>query len=178
MAKEVLDIVDTAVKVGLGAIISGGATYYVTRLKQSAETTRDYRQHKWQILEGALDDATGYMLELGTLFATLDGLRRDNPEALRIDATRESAFLEERGEALQDAVLKRNRAVSRLKLVGEAKAADNLAVLSDLEDRIRAMVILKGCLPQTAELNSWFHQITKAKDAFVRSLAENYRAER
>ncbi len=41
MATEILDIVDTAVKIGLGALISGVAMYHVTKLKLSKDIERD-----------------------------------------------------------------------------------------------------------------------------------------
>ncbi|VAX07756.1 hypothetical protein MNBD_GAMMA26-850 [hydrothermal vent metagenome] len=41
MAIEVLDIIDTAVKIGLGALISGVATYHVTKLKYAKDAEKD-----------------------------------------------------------------------------------------------------------------------------------------
>ncbi len=43
MAAEVLDIIDTAVKIGLGALISGVATYYATKLKHAKDAEKDLR---------------------------------------------------------------------------------------------------------------------------------------
>jgi hypothetical protein len=105
-------------------------------------------------------------------------LRRDHPAATSIEATGERAFVDQRSEALQDAVVHRNRAFSRLTLVGEAKAASNLVKLNELEDIIRSRVIFQGDLPAADELADWYSRIKEAREALLRELSKNYRASR
>lgn len=45
MPTQILDIVDTAVKIGLGALISGIATYHVTKLSQKSAAQKE--REKW-----------------------------------------------------------------------------------------------------------------------------------
>ena len=49
--KTVLDIIDTAVKIGLGAIISGVATYIVSHQKHRSELKSEVRERKTQLLK-------------------------------------------------------------------------------------------------------------------------------
>src|SRR5437867_699519 len=49
-----LEIVDTAIKVGLGAIISGTTTYVITRRTQDYETYRSLQKEKTALLKEAM----------------------------------------------------------------------------------------------------------------------------
>lgn len=47
-----IEVIDTAVKVGLGAIISGCAAYWVARLNHVKEIEKDRLQRRRELLEG------------------------------------------------------------------------------------------------------------------------------
>jgi hypothetical protein len=51
MPTEILDIVDTAVKIGLGALISGIATYGVTKLNHDKEIVKSKLKRQRELLE-------------------------------------------------------------------------------------------------------------------------------
>lgn len=174
MVIETLDIVDTAVKVGLGALISGFTTYYITKLKHSEEAVKEHRRRRWELLKTALDASNEYMLALGHFFAAVDGLRRDHPEAKTIEETGHVDFVEERDQALLDAVTQRLRAFSRLTIIGEPKAAGIIDQLNELEDEMRSCVIFKNELPSNEKLESWYRQIREAKKSLLNELSKTY----
>ncbi|PLY08388.1 MAG: hypothetical protein C0625_02025 [Arcobacter sp.] len=49
--KEIYELIDTALKIGLGALISGFATYFVTKLSHKHEVSKEKLNRKMQILE-------------------------------------------------------------------------------------------------------------------------------
>jgi hypothetical protein len=51
--KEIYTLIDTALKIGLGALISGSATYFVARHNSSHEKSKEDRAFKRQILQQA-----------------------------------------------------------------------------------------------------------------------------
>ena len=51
MSTEVIDIVDTAVKIGLGALISGAATYRITNLNHDREIAKSRISRQRELLE-------------------------------------------------------------------------------------------------------------------------------
>lgn len=51
MEKEVFDIIDTAVKIGLGALISGVSTYYLTLTKNNHDKEKYMQDRISQLLE-------------------------------------------------------------------------------------------------------------------------------
>jgi hypothetical protein len=56
MPKEILDIVDTAVKIGLGAMISGVATYFVTKLNHKKDSEKESHKRKRELLESIAEE--------------------------------------------------------------------------------------------------------------------------
>ena len=51
--KEIYSLIDTALKIGLGALISGSATYFVARHNNSQEKAKEDRTFKREILQQA-----------------------------------------------------------------------------------------------------------------------------
>lgn len=174
MVTEVLDIVDTTVKIGLGAVIGGVTTYYITKLKDTQEIAQDNRRRKLEFIANGLDAADAYIVALGNLLGSLDGLRLDNPKAETIDETGEKDFVEKYDGALQDTILQRNRAFSRLRISGQTIAAEQLNALHKLEDEIRVSVIFQGELPTTEKLESWFGLFKKARETFLNEISKTY----
>ena len=172
MAIDGLEIVDTAVKVGLGAIISGFTTYYITKLKHSEEALKTSRKRKWEFLKTAIDAANEYLLALGHFFAAVDGLRKDNPTAKTIGETGETAFIETRDQALGNAVTHRLRAFSRLTIIGELKAATVIDNIHQLEDEIRSSVIFKDEMPSVEKIDGWYRQLREARRIFLSELGK------
>ena len=56
MPKDILEIVDTAVKIGLGALISGMATYWVTRLNHNKAIEKDRSERRRQMIEDVAEN--------------------------------------------------------------------------------------------------------------------------
>ncbi|WP_162934949.1 hypothetical protein [Pseudomonas cavernae] len=53
MEKDIYTLIDTALKIGLGALISGSATYFVARHNSSHEKAKEERAFRRQILQQA-----------------------------------------------------------------------------------------------------------------------------
>lgn len=170
MATELLDIVDTAVKIGLGALISGVATYSVTNLKHKAEAAQESTKRRRELLVSALDAADDYIFALGDFYAEVDGLRIAHPSATTIEETGETAVVKEHDDALLKTVPRRVHAFSRLKILGEEKAAKALSDYHELEDEMRLKVILEDVLPAEEVLHRWYEQHRSLRNTFLSEL--------
>ena len=74
MELTALQIIDTAVKVGLGALISGFATFFVTRASHKEQRRREHSDRKSDLLEGVarqVETATHLALDHWTFVAAL-----------------------------------------------------------------------------------------------------------
>jgi hypothetical protein len=73
-----IDILDTAVKIGLGALISGVATYFVTRSKHKHEIRKEISGYNRVLLERiclAIKESENAMMRIVQLITGLHGSR-------------------------------------------------------------------------------------------------------
>lgn len=54
--KSLIDVLDTAVKIGLGALISGISTYWITRQKDKSDSVKEYERRHRTILEQVAEE--------------------------------------------------------------------------------------------------------------------------
>ena len=54
--KTLIDVLDTAVKIGLGALISGVSTFWITKQKERADSAKEYEGRHRTILEQVAEE--------------------------------------------------------------------------------------------------------------------------
>ena len=74
MATEWIDIIDTAVKIGLGALISGIATYSVANLNHKKDLNKSLSNKKIEILEEISELAEEYFYFFSSLYNLTGGM--------------------------------------------------------------------------------------------------------
>jgi len=73
---ELIDVIDTAVKVGLGAAISGLATYWITRLNHDSDRRKEAAKRVHETLVQITERIERYLESLSRCIARLDGIAR------------------------------------------------------------------------------------------------------
>lgn len=58
------EVLDTAVKIGLGVVVTGGVTIWVTRIQMKAQNGRELRQHRQQEWARIMEQVIGYRKSL------------------------------------------------------------------------------------------------------------------
>ena len=58
------EVLDTAVKIGLGVLVTGGVTVWVTRIQLRAQNGRELRQHRQQEWSRSMELVIGYRKSL------------------------------------------------------------------------------------------------------------------
>ena len=76
MPKDILDVVDTAVKIGLGAVISGVSTYFITRKNQGYELSKEKSKIRYEGLDYAATHIDPWIHELTRFHSKIDGIHR------------------------------------------------------------------------------------------------------
>lgn len=100
MSATVLDIIDTAVKIGLGALISGVATYSVTKLNHEKDVEKSKQNRQRELLEEISSQAENFSTSALKYWAyMIEHVRylerkKDAPEDLkaRIDGAAKELF--------------------------------------------------------------------------------------
>jgi hypothetical protein len=172
MATEVIDVIDTAVKIGLGALISGITTYVVTRKSYLDELRREKLRVKIEFISSAVEGIDSYFSSFENLLSVIDGIRRTGEvkegEELEYD------WLKKRDDELVDKRPVRLNSLSKLKLVGEGKAVQALSPISSVEAEFRQKVIFEKVMLSENELNEFMHKVSDIKRDFYSSTEKSF----
>lgn len=125
MDTNLLSIVDTAVKIGLGALISGIATYTVTRLNHNKEIEKERIKRQRELLEEIASQTEEFSTAVLKYWAyMIEYIRyvesnKEAPEDLDVR-------IEESGKNLFDKYTNLSSAEGKLILIGATKAQEKI----------------------------------------------------
>lgn len=181
MTTEILDIVDTAVKIGLGALISGLSTYYVAKHNHAADAKKQFLNRKLGIIEAVTGHFDEFSASLSTLISAIDGVRRNYPEKESFDlANKKDAelweFIRDNDEKFCDARNHSTFAASKLYLLELHEAAGWVTCLNKLGNEIRTAVLFEDKLPSSQQLEQWRAEFSDIKKKFFRAVSAHYKA--
>jgi len=150
-AKDYIDIIDTAIKIGLGGLIAWVSSYTVSKLKHDKEKEIYLLDKKLITYESAIDELESYFNELSRVFSYIGGVQKSNSsETKNVTFTEEqTTILLERNKKLVDSWSSRRVAITRLKLLGAEDLALILNKIKNLEKELRAEVIFTSTPPSS-----------------------------
>lgn len=159
MAAEYIDVIDTAVKIGLGALISGVTTYIITNRNYQHEHNKNRLKRKSDLLIVCAEHLDSYFHAQQDFLSVVDGLLRngDKPGPL---STANYNYLFEVDEKSIAARVDEHKARSRLKLIGANYAVEQLEKIANLEMDYRHPIIFDHRLI-TAEETKKFRKAHK-----------------
>ncbi|KOO16541.1 hypothetical protein AKJ18_02690 [Vibrio xuii] len=168
---EVIELVDTAIKIGLGAFISGFSTYLVTTKSNKHQMTSSLIEKKVMLLQSASESLDTYIIRLADVLSWMDGiLRRGTPSG---EITREELQLleiREKDGLLVDSREQRAKAISQLKLIGAFQAAEECENLQMIENRYRKMIMFDLIIPTESELAEFRNEFKSTKEKLYKEL--------
>lgn len=180
MSTGLLDVVDTAVKIGMGALVSGISTYFVTRLNHSNESERQFRARTLNIIDTAAGHVDKFTSALGKLIAAIDGVQRQRPgqKILAVSSPADKnawAFIRKRDAEFCEVRQHGQFAVSQIQLIGISDAVAILGELSALGNEIRNDIIFKHELPGEEALEAARDKMKHIKTRFFDEVRKHYK---
>ena len=178
MATEWLDIVDTAIKIGLGAAISGVSTYIITKSKYSHDKGVSTNATKRELILYATEQADKYFEFTYRYFSALDGIasyceKHDFNEKAQHEAL---DILELVDEKTPEARACSYVVISRLSLLGLEECEKNFRNYREGENELRAFGSSISKKPPTKEfLKGWVNKYMPFKYEFHRCIGEKFR---
>lgn len=172
-AASLVEILDSAVKIGLGALISGVFTWKVTRSTLQAQDDRDRRAQRTADFEKvvaaveAAQHATSQFVDALGDWA----VNRDGEAARQIEAP-----LNQGRRALEGALVGLGSAHTRLILLGEPDAADALSAYRDAVDAFYRDAWNRKDEVSDPELGAAHEALLDPRAALLETLGEAYRA--
>ncbi|HCG7674828.1 hypothetical protein NDJ06_06030 [Vibrio alginolyticus] len=163
---EAIQVLDTAIKIGLGACISGVTAYVVTIKNNNHQKKSSLIEKKITILQNASESIDTYLIKLNDVFSWMDGILRQGYEpGLISKSDLERLNIREKDRALIDSRKLRSRAISQLNLIGAHEAAKHCETLQELENKYRMQVIFKPMIPTEDELKEFREEFKTIKNS-------------
>ena len=179
MATEWIDIVDTTIKIGLGAIITALASFSTTKFQNSKAVEKESKQIKREMLLVAVEKSDEYIQFLSEYFSRLAGLVDSLPKA-----NSEPDFWQEAEDwvkEIEEKVLNARENVyiaqSRLQLLGFTEVTTILYSIRQLEVSIRQFypnIKEQKKLPTSEFLDNWTNQFSNRKNAFQQQVSNEF----
>ncbi|MCH9705776.1 MAG: hypothetical protein K0U15_06615 [Proteobacteria bacterium] len=173
MEKEIIDVVDTAIKIGLGALISGVTTYFLTKNTHSNDKKKSLIEKRVSVLEFSTENIDPYFHALSEFMARVDGiLRAGEKPGKKTDEDWELLNIIEFDNDLVKSRAARGVAMSRLRLIGGKDIIRKLSKIAIIEDELRQQVIFNKTIPTNQQLVDYNNRIREEKNKFY-TLLEN-----
>ena len=180
MATEWIDVVDTAVKIGLGALISGWATHRVSQLKHTKEAEKESKSVHREMVLVAVEKSDEYFQYMSEYFSRLDGLRQSLDQAGTFNQKLWKKAFDYLEVVENNLTTARNCvfvAQSRLKLLGMSEAIEALHDVRKLEQDLRSFYLNRDQkleLPTDEFLCNWASNFTENKNKFHNSVSTQF----
>jgi hypothetical protein len=123
-----IDIADSAVKIGLGALIAGTVTLLAPIISFSKEVYADRRQRRLKLIEEAIVSFNAYYTEEMTYYASMTDYRRS--KILNIENERKTQRFHKATERIDEKGMMFNKMVAHLELLGHHILAEKIKILA------------------------------------------------
>lgn len=155
MPKEWIDVADTAVKIGLGAAITGVFTYLGVKASSRSEKQKYTLEHKVKLLEQASEDVETFFRSFDSYISQVAGVtkhkKQSNTETAHF-TDRQKEVIGEQDRALAEGVASLASAISRLRLLKAHHAVEALNEFNIIGKEIRNKIVFAKEVPTYDEV--------------------------
>jgi len=173
---NVLDIVDSAIKIGLGGLIGWASSYTVSKLKYDKEREKYLLDKRLGVYESSVDELEIYLDKLSRVFSYIGGIQKSsqtNSDSIRLKEN-ELEALRKRNAELVESWSSRRKALTRLKLLGANELDDLLHELKKIEKEFRSTVVFGTTSVSSKEIDKLREDKELLVEAIRNKLAEFY----
>lgn len=178
MPTEVLDVVDTAVKIGLGATISGITAFFVGRSNHKNEKSKFLLEHRLKTIETATEGFEEYFKAASRFLFQLSGIerkRKDSEKSGEPYSVTQKKALRIRNSELVDAWQSRDVAVAKLRLLSAHAPLSALTQITRIEKRVRDRIVFDNETPEYEEIELAKKELRKGIKNFHKELSDFYK---
>lgn len=173
MPTEILDIVDTAVKIGLGALISGLATYGVTKLNHDKDIEKSKSKRQRELLEEIASQTEEFSNIVLKYWAYMVEHVRYVEREIEVSEDLKSR-IENAARELFEKFSKLSSAEGKLILLGANKAQELIREYGDYVKEFRRKVWQGNFNLTETELESYRSEILSKRKALYQELRSSY----
>lgn len=170
-----LDVIDTAVKVGLGALISGLSSYWMAKSKSQDDFRHEKIKRHHELLEDAAEQIEKFshvLLRYWALMIEFVRTRQQNQEW----AAEKLEELQKTKAELFGAYSELTSAESKFLLLGCREAQQSLRNYGDLAKRFRRYAWEGNSALTEAELDDYRHQLLESREILFTEVSSLYKS--
>ncbi|WP_407471148.1 hypothetical protein [Xanthomonas campestris] len=169
-----LDVIDSAVKIGLGAVIAGISAFALSRSQHYREMTKAKVEREFQILKDVAEQ-TERLTQSALRYWSLTGdLHRSRRSSKALSAKKEADFTESK-EALYNSFHELTSSEAKLLLLGKQDAQTALRTYGDMISSFRKSVISDSEPMSDAMIDTWRTNILQTRERLLAELHACYR---
>lgn len=165
-----IDVADTAIKIGLGGLISAIATYKVAQTNHKNDITKSFTNKKVEILEELSELAEEYFYFCTALSNKVGGMQKiaENVGAPLTEHQRKA--ISKAHENFIETLSKRNKAISKIKILGITDAEEAIRKYNDVLGEFREDVVFNKTLITVERREELGRRYMEHKDAFYAAI--------
>ncbi|WP_146012888.1 hypothetical protein [Herbaspirillum sp. BH-1] len=171
-----LEVLDTAVKVGLGALISGVATYWMAKLKTRDDMRRERLQRHQGLLENCAEQIEGFSHVFLRYWAAIVEIVRLREQKIEMSEKKAEELHKTKSE-LFNSYSDLTSAESKLLLLGHVEAQRLIREMGDLTKSIRRTAWEGNTKLTEIEMEESRKKFLAAREKLFAALSLIYRSE-
>ncbi|MDP5239756.1 hypothetical protein Q9Q94_09450 [Uliginosibacterium sp. 31-16] len=168
-----LEIIDSAVKIGLGALIAAFSSYLLAKHNHSRDLEKDHIRRKRELLESVAEQVEGFTHLSLRYWAFIGDWIRSKRDSRSMSENR-SKDLERTRDALFDSFKEVTSGEAKLLLLGLKKPQQALRAYGEVITELRKALFIGGPLASEEELQLWRSRLLSARELFFQELSDAY----
>ncbi|MEI7850831.1 MAG: hypothetical protein WCH86_03280 [Kiritimatiellales bacterium] len=177
MSKEWVDIADTAIKIGLGSLITGAFACIGISISGRFAKDKFMLEHKTKLVEQVAENIEEYFSAWNAYIAKIAGItkhRKNNgTEEEELSEAQKDAIYE-RDQTLVKSWPKRDVAISRLRLMKAKASTDALLDTMPLECELRNKIVFEKKVPFHNDVLAYRKKVNAIQETVHGNLADFY----
>jgi hypothetical protein len=179
LPKEWIDVADTAVKIGLGALITGFFTFVGVKFSKKSEMNKFSLEHRTKLLEELSSNIEEYFsfwdMYVGQVAGIARGREIKNTETEALTKNQKEA-INLRDKDLIAASPLIEGAAGKLRLINAIAAANELANCKGLQSELRDPIVFEKTFPSYSDIKIYREKTKEQKLKVHQELAKFYEA--
>ena len=177
MSPEAIELLDTAIKIGLGAVIAATSTYFLTRYNHRADIKKEFFKRYFDTIELVSNSADLYYQKWEGFTCSVGGVSANTVEKNIAPSQEEWDFISKADDELVITGDNKITAVSRLRLLKINNVANILEESYNIERELRNKVMFDNEIPTLSQLEGFETKMENNKKEFYDLLCLYYNVE-
>ncbi|MEZ9299475.1 hypothetical protein ACMAZD_22365 [Vibrio sp. nBUS_14] len=176
MAKEWVDVVDTAVKIGFGSLITGCFTYLGIKFAHKSDKKKFMLEHKVKLIEEISEQADAYFIAWISVVSKIAGITKTLQYDIEMVELTSSQIrsIKAKDNILVEQWSSKESIKSKLRLLNANPAGIAFVDCSNLEGELRDILFFQKKYPNYNEICAYKERVSSAQRKFHKAIAKTY----